>query len=162
MPGVIAKHSEPPLRILFVCMGNTCRSPMAEVMLRHNAVRRGLHISVASAGVRCGNPGGPANDHAVAAMQARGMDLSTHTQRRFDDAKVGWYDMIVALDVDVRDAIIQQSPDAHGRLYVLGQGVPDPYEQGPDAYQRAVDLIASGIEGLLASSAMQACQSSSS
>ena len=144
------------MRILLVCMGNTCRSPMAEALLRLEAARRGLRINVASAGVRCGNPGGPANDHAIAAMQARGIDLSSHMQRQVEAAAISQFDMIIALDGAVRDKIRKTVPDLKVSLLLdfsienVGENVPDPYGQGPEAYERAVQLIKAGIEGLLA------------
>lgn len=83
--------------LLFVCTGNTCRSPMAEAVARDEFERRGWrHVAALSAGVSA-NPGMPATEAAVAAARDRGLDLSAHLSRPLDRELVEWADIILAM-----------------------------------------------------------------
>jgi protein-tyrosine phosphatase len=86
-----------PFRLLFVCTGNTCRSPMAEVVARDAIARRGWrHVAVRSAGVSA--PAGmPASHFADAAVRDRGLDLSIHRSRPLDPELLEWADIILAM-----------------------------------------------------------------
>lgn len=83
--------------LLFVCTGNTCRSPMAEALARREVEERGWsHVSVASAGVAAA-PGLPASQPAIHAIAAAGLDLTDHRSRRLDSALLDWADVVLAM-----------------------------------------------------------------
>lgn len=93
-----------PVRVLFVCLGNVCRSPLAEQVLRRSAAEAGAAVEVASAGLRAS--AGAAMDAGSAACAARhGLDGSGHVARRLDAALVGWADVVVALAFHVAPAV---------------------------------------------------------
>ena len=128
------------MRILFVCMGNICRSPTAEGVMRHLLDERGLdgEIEVASAGTGGWHAGSPPDARATEAAQARGITLEGAarqvTRSDFED-----YDVLVAMD---------------GERALLGQtrsdrDVPDPYYGGPRGFEEVLDLVQAGCERLL-------------
>lgn len=83
--------------VLFVCTGNTCRSPMAEALARKEIERRGWrHVLVGSAGIAA-HPGSPASEMAAEAAAAIGLDLSTHRSRVIDPDLIEWADLILAM-----------------------------------------------------------------
>src|SRR5688500_9435251 len=83
--------------VLFVCTGNTCRSPMAAALARDEIVRRGWrHVQVASAGAAA-DPGQPASDPALAVTQRSGLDLAGHSSQLLTPQLVEWADLILAM-----------------------------------------------------------------
>jgi protein-tyrosine-phosphatase len=86
-----------PFRILLVCSGNTCRSPMAEVILRGALEARGWsQVEVRSAGVAA-YPGAPATDEAVRAAERHDLDLSDHRSTPLDRDLMGWADLVLTM-----------------------------------------------------------------
>src|SRR3954469_19158581 len=83
--------------LLFVCTGNTCRSPMAEAIARAAVLARGwTHVDVMSAGVASGGPS-PASDLALQTAREHGLDLGGHTSRQLTDDLVDWADLILVM-----------------------------------------------------------------
>lgn len=93
----IANGEGSTYNILFVCTGNTCRSPMAEALARTELLRRDWqHVAVGSAGVAAA-PGEPASDQALLVLQRHGMDASGHRSRPLTPELVRWADLILAM-----------------------------------------------------------------
>jgi protein-tyrosine-phosphatase len=129
--------------ILFVCTGNTCRSPMAEAVAKRDIERRGWkHVAVASAGVSA-TVGSPASLPAIRATEALGIDLSTHRSRPLTQGLVDWADVILAMSpghLAVLDEFGATNKAALLGDFVAGyegagNAVPDPYGGDLAAYE---------------------------
>jgi low molecular weight protein-tyrosine phosphatase len=150
------------VKLLFVCTGNTCRSPMAEGVLRHKLAAEGLsqRVGVASAGLAVRQIGGPPDPRAVARASLRGYDLTPLRGRAFETSDYYDFDLILAMDRGHMAAIGEGRPEgARARLHlfldfapaaVTLREVPDPYRGGLADYDRALDLIEPGVDGLIA------------
>jgi protein-tyrosine phosphatase len=146
------------VRILFVCLGNICRSPTAEAVMRGLIAERGLddEITVASAGTGDWHLGDPPDQRAVAAAAERGVEL-TGTARQVSEADFAGFDLLVAMDRSNRDALLRLAPEAEARDKVRllrdfddGAGdVPDPYYGGPDGFADVVDIVERSCAALL-------------
>jgi protein-tyrosine phosphatase len=143
----------PRTRILFVCMGNICRSPTAEGVMRHLLDERGLgdEIEVQSAGTGGWHAGSPPDARATEAARARGIVLEgaarqvTHSD--FDD-----FDLLVAMDRDNFADLRAIAPPGTGdkvRLLLDDRDVPDPYYGGSRGFDEVLDLVQAGCERLL-------------
>jgi len=149
------RPSATPRRILFVCLGNICRSPAAEAVTRELA--DGRDLSLDSAGTGDWHVGKPPHPPMRKAGQARGYDLSALRARQFTRADFDRFDLIVAMDADNMAEIERLRPpgnDVPVRPFTDyepatgAQAVPDPYFTGD--YAGALDLIETCARGLLA------------
>ena len=135
------------MHVLFVCTGNTCRSPMAAALLQH----KNKEIMVSSAGLFV--PwASPASENAVLAMQKKGIDLSAHLAQQLTPNMVESADVILAMTERHKDMILQMVPEARGRVYTLGAyagvdtEVPDPFGGDAALYQKCADVLSDLIE----------------
>jgi protein-tyrosine phosphatase len=155
-----AAGASPVRSVLMVCMGNICRSPTAEVVLRHRLQRAGLadHITVDSAGTHAGHTGEPPDERSIAHAGRRGYDLRGLRARRVTAADFEAFDLVVAMDADNLEALQRLCPpEHHTRLvrlldYAPGarqRDVPDPYYGGAGGFERVLDLVEQGCDGLL-------------
>jgi protein-tyrosine phosphatase len=145
--------------LMFVCTGNTCRSPMAEALARHRLARRlgcgpeqledrGFHVI--SAGLAA-MPGAPATGQAAQAVAERGARLQGHAARLLTPGLAAQADWIVAMTAAHRDAIVSAQPELAPRVRLLhpgGRDVADPYGLDSAAYREAAALIDEAL-GLL-------------
>ncbi|RMH18861.1 MAG: low molecular weight phosphotyrosine protein phosphatase [Gammaproteobacteria bacterium] len=132
-------------RILVVCIGNICRSPAAEAMLRH---RLSPDHEVSSAGIAA------LVDHAAFApivelMRQRGLDLSGHRARQLTREMTARSDLILVMEKKHVNEIHALAPESRGRVYRLGhwldQEIPDPYRKSPEYCERILDLIEESV-----------------
>ncbi len=147
------------MRVLFVCLGNICRSPAAQGVFSALAAQSGNdRIEADSAGTSGWHVGEPPYPPMISACAARGVDISGQRARQFSPEDFGRFDLIVAMDGENLHEIERQRPPGSqtpARLLLdhapdAGrQDVPDPYYSGD--YQEALDLIEAGARGLLAS-----------
>jgi protein-tyrosine phosphatase len=147
--------------VLFICMGNICRSPTAEGVFRHHVQTAGLRRSVvvASAGTHDYHVGKPPDARAQAAARRRGYDLSRQRARAVSAADFRRYDYILCMDRSNLAAVSALQPgDFGGYLglfldfapWVDEREVPDPYYGGPAGFERVLDLIEEGSRSLIA------------
>ena len=160
-----------PRAVLFVCLGNICRSPAAEGVLRHELARRELldNVVVDSAGTIDHHAGRPADRRMVQAARGRGIDLDS-VSRPVVDSDFARFDLIVAMDAQNHADLVQHArcigSDAleTGRLRMLGsflpdsapgqaadayEPVPDPYYGGEAGFHEVLDLLEAAMPALI-------------
>ncbi|MBY8974243.1 low molecular weight phosphotyrosine protein phosphatase [Rhodobacteraceae bacterium NNCM2] len=146
-------QKERPMRILCVCLGNICRSPMAEGALRKRGAEVGLVLEVDSAGTGAYHIGNPPDPRGLAAASARGYDNSALRARQVREADFHDFDLIVAMDrANLRNlqAMAPAGSRAEIRLFdAEGREIPDPYYGGPADYEKALDMVEAATEALI-------------
>ena len=145
--------------VLFVCMGNICRSPTAEGVFRHFVNEAGLNeeITVDSAGTHAYHVGEPPDRRAMAAAERRGVSLVGLKARRVTDDDFERFDHIIAMDEDNLIWLQEQSTDEYRDKISLFLSfavdteteVPDPYYGGGAGFERVLDLVEKASRGLL-------------
>lgn len=156
----MSDHQDDHLSILFVCMGNICRSPLAEGIFRHRLAERAAHLNVTidSAGTHSYHVGDPPDQRAQTAAARRGIDISMLGARKVVEIDFERFDYILVMDDENRRALLQRSePEYHAKVRLFldysranpGAEVPDPYYGGPAGFERVIDLIEEATEGLL-------------
>ncbi len=148
-------------RVCFVCLGNICRSPTAEGVMRHLVQEAGLgdEIAVESAGTGAWHVGEPPDARATAAAARRGIRL--HGQaRRFEPGDFARFDYVLAMDRSNRAALMRLAGDGPELRKVallrdfdpgapFDAEVPDPYYGGPDGFETVLDVCEQACRGLL-------------
>lgn len=147
-------------RILFVCLGNICRSPTAEAVLRRLAALEApdLHLVIDSAGTADYHVGDPPDLRSQRAGAARGYDLSALRARQVTQADFEGFDLLLAMDRANHAALLARAPVPlrdrvqHFLAYAPEAGtdeIPDPYYGGPAGFERVLDLAEAASRGLL-------------
>lgn len=148
------------IRVLFVCMGNICRSPAAQGVFEHVAREAGWEdrVFVDSAGTHAYHVGEPPDERAQREARRRGLDLSRQRARAVSEEDFSRFDYILAMDESNLSILRDRRPgNANARLHLLlefGDGieersVPDPYWSGQDGFARVFDLVENGASGFL-------------
>lgn len=148
------------VRIIMVCMGNICRSPAAEIVLRHKLDEAGLsNVMVDSAGTGAWHEGEGANPRSVVTWEKRGYS-GTHTARQFRAAWFEERDLILVMDEENFETLASRAPDEESKAKIQylrafdpdaeNLFVPDPYYGGMEDFEHMLDLIERACDGLVA------------
>jgi protein-tyrosine phosphatase len=130
------------MKLLFICTGNTCRSPMAMCMARH------LGHEARSAGLFAAHEGTPASKYARAAMQRRGLSLSEHYSRPFTQTDLQWADLVICATEAHRDILTARYPWHAERIIAFNPPIPDPYGSDDDTYEHAAKMMENQLAAL--------------
>lgn len=134
------------MKILFICSGNTCRSPMAEALMKNKYKAIG-DITVSSCGLYAFG-GDSASRGSIEAMKTYGIDISVHRSRAFSRYMIDEYDLFVVMTNEHKSALSQVVPEE--KIIVLGGGISDPYGMDEDAYIETAKQIDSALDDLVA------------
>ena len=148
------------VKVLFVCMGNICRSPTAEGVFRHLVKQQQLEdfIETDSAGTHAYHVGEPPDRRAQLTATNRGIDISDLKARRVHENDYEEFDYILAMDRDNLEILMSQTPEHlvdHIRLFLEfaedhpESEVPDPYYGGSQGFEKVFDMVHKAAEGLL-------------
>jgi protein-tyrosine phosphatase len=148
------------MKILFVCMGNICRSPTAEGVFREYLTRHApdLDVEVDSAGTHDYHVGEPPDPRALRAAAGRGLDLSGLRARQVEPRDFERFDLILAMDGDNHAELVRRSPPGlRPRIRLLlefaaspgRRDVPDPYYGGAHGFEEVLDLVEAAAAGLV-------------
>jgi protein-tyrosine phosphatase len=144
--------------ILFVCLGNICRSPLVEAVAREEFARAGLDVPVDSCGTGGWHAGQKADPRSIAAGAAEGYNLSRHRARQLAELDFRQWRWLLAMDQNNLEEMRARCPDSfHDRLGLflefsgVGQGeeVPDPYYGGREDFRAVLALARRGVDGLI-------------
>jgi protein-tyrosine phosphatase len=149
------------VRVLFVCMGNICRSPTAQGVFENLVERQGLTslIQIDSAGTHAYHVGEPPDVRATQAAGKRGISLGGQRARRVSEDDFLDFDYVLAMDRSNYDDLMSVCPPAHrSKLHLFlkfapelaQEEVPDPYYGGITGFERVLDLIEQAAQALLA------------
>lgn len=147
------------VKVLFVCLGNICRSPTAEGVFRDLLEREALagQVEVDSAGTAAYHIGSPPDERARQAAARRGVDLSGLRGRRVGREDFERFDLVLAMDRDNHARLLEMAGEQHARLRLFMayatnfdvREVPDPYYGGANGFEQVLDMIEDASVGLL-------------
>ena len=149
-----------PYRVAVVCLGNICRSPMADVVLSDRIAAAGLgdRVEVVSAGTGGWHVGGPMDRRAAALLTTHGYDASRHVAQQFGPEWFADTDLVLAMDAENYADIVAQGPDATVRMFRdfdpraddHDRDVPDPYFGGDDGFAEVLAMVERTADALVA------------
>lgn len=148
------------VKVLFVCLGNICRSPAAEGVMRHLIEQKGLsdQVTVASCGIGSWHVGAPPHYQIRKAASDRGITLNTRA-KSFTPNFLDEFDYIMASDPEVLEHLLSfaKSPESKAKLHLMtafgkafrGLAVPDPFYEGTAAFEHVLDILEDACSGLI-------------
>lgn len=142
------------MRVLFVCTGNLCRSPMAEYLMRRMACQQGIEVEVKSAGIWA-IQGEPPTEETIAVLQELGIDAKSHRSKPLDWDLLNWAELILVMEDWQKRQILAKAPEVNGKVFTLPEfvgeegEVSDPYGTARHAYRQVRDQIQILVEKAL-------------
>lgn len=148
--------------VLFVCLGNICRSPLAQGVFEHMVCQRGLgsHFTIESCGIGHWHAGSPPDERAIAVARRNGINLRSRARQVDPKADFSRFSLVLAMDRRNLDSILSRGcPAPRARLFLeyaprelalrYNHEVPDPYYGGPDGFDEVYGLVHQASAGLL-------------
>ncbi len=145
--------------VLFVCLGNICRSPLAEGVFRHQVSLAGREdeFEVASAGTGGWHVGNPPDPRSVDIARLNDIDISAQRARQLSVEDFHRFDLILGMDRSNVETILRRAPeDAYGKVHLFSRyahdvekDVPDPYYGGPDGFRNVYNMLSAGCSAIL-------------
>ena len=130
--------------VLMVCLGNICRSPMAERLLKYYSKERNLNLNISSAGIAA-MVGYPADPYAIQVMQDRGLDIQQHKPRQLTQALLNEADLVLVMEQAQQKHLSYIFPISYGKVHQIGKWkgieIADPYQMSSKEFENACDLI---------------------
>ncbi len=146
-------------KVLMVCLGNICRSPMAEGVLRHLAQQKSITLEIDSAGTGSWHVGDQPDVRAIACMKKKGIDISKLKARQFHANDFHSFDYIFTMDSQNYRDVVKQTNDSELQtkvdLYMnqafpsRNQNVPDPYFGGDEGFEQVYEMLVNASEAFL-------------
>lgn len=134
-------------RVLVVCLGNICRSPIGEGLLKHHAQQLGMHLYVDSAGTSGWHQGEHADARSIDVMRTHGHDISDQRSRALIAEDLFSFDHILVMDSqNLNDVNRLGTGTASVERFVLGHDVPDPYYGGDRGFEQVYSMIDEAAE----------------
>ena len=134
-------------KILFVCTGNTCRSPMAMALFNRKASEKGLDMQAVSAGLYA--DGSPLSENARRALEIRGITGIKHNSVQLDAMLLDECDYIFGISARHASCIEAQYPGAKGKVFPFPADIPDPFGQELDVYLCTLEEIEKGVDAII-------------
>lgn len=137
------------MNVLFVCTGNTCRSPLAEVVLKRLLVENKIeNVEVQSCGLSA-YPGCPASENSAMIAPEFGCSLNFHEAKQFDERLADWADIIFTMSESHKQVIQRFFERFFSKVRVLGNGISDPYGCDLEEYRQCAKEIESELQKLV-------------
>ena len=145
------------MKIAVVCLGNICRSPMADVVLEQRLHEAGLDVEVVSAGTADYHVGAPMDSRAAATLRAAGYDPTRHRAKKFSSEWFDDCDLVLAMDDSNHSDLVRLAGDRAAKLRMFrsfdpaGPGdVPDPYYGGNDGFDEVLEMVERTADAIVA------------
>ncbi|MAY64157.1 MAG: protein tyrosine phosphatase [Rhizobiales bacterium] len=155
----VEPNAKPPASVLFVCLGNICRSPLAEGIFRRllNETGLGKEIHVDSAGTGAWHVGGAPDTRSIEPAARHGLDIAGQRARKVRDADFENFGLILAMDRSNRDTLLARAPaSARNRIHLfmehslgISADVPDPYYGAGDGFEAVYRMLEEGSSALV-------------
>lgn len=147
------------MKVLMVCLGNICRSPIAEGILRHKAAEQGIEVETDSAGTSAFHVGEAPDSRMIATAKNNGIDITDLKARQFIPADFDRFDLIYAMDRSNYNNILSLANSDEERnkvIMILNESnpgsndeVPDPYYGGDQGFQHVIDLLDEAVDKVI-------------
>jgi protein-tyrosine phosphatase len=134
--------------ILVVCIGNICRSPMAACLLRDRLGSKGIIVGSAGIGALVDQPMDP---FAEEVLEKHGHNYADHRARQLDRRLLNDSDLILVMEKKMTDAVLRISPEARGKVFLMGKwqsdrDIPDPYRQSRAIFEHTYTLVDEAVD----------------